>query len=102
MSERNIIEWLEVCKAAAHAGGQELLARRGGFTSREKGRSDLVTDADLASQAAIREVIAARFPEHVFIGEEQSGNASAPLLDQPTWIVDTLDGTTNYVHGYPH
>ncbi len=102
MSELNIGEFMETCEAAARAGGHELIARRGKFTSREKGRADLVTDADLASQAAIRDVIAQRFPDHAFVGEEQSADNNTRRPEQLTWIVDPLDGTTNYVHSYPH
>src|SRR5438105_9837410 len=69
---------------------------------REKGVSDLVTDADLASQEAIRRVIASRYPDHAFLGEEQSIKTAPPDDDQLIWIVDPLDGTTNYVHGYPN
>ena len=94
--------WLETCEAAARAGGRELLRWRGRFQARAKGVADLVTDADLASQAAIQSVIAERFPEHAFLGEEQSGEAFAASDDRLAWIVDPLDGTTNYVHGYPH
>jgi myo-inositol-1(or 4)-monophosphatase len=102
MTEANIVEWLEVCEAAARAGGRELVKRRGKVTSREKGRADLVTDADYASQAAIRDVIFKRFPDHAFVGEEQAATKDLRRPNQPTWIVDPLDGTTNYVHGYPH
>ena len=94
--------WLETCEAAARAGGRELLAWRGRFKTREKGAADLVTDADLASQAAIQAVISAQFPEHAFVGEEQPTKATSHLNDQFVWIVDPLDGTTNYVHGYPN
>ena len=101
MPDQIIDQWLEVCEAAARAGGRELLLRRGKVASREKGRADLVTDADLASQAAIRELIATRFPDHAFVGEESvDENERRPA--GLTWIVDPLDGTTNYVHGYPH
>jgi myo-inositol-1(or 4)-monophosphatase len=93
---------LRVCEAAARAGGRELLEWRGRFGVREKGVTDFVTDADLASQEAIRRVIAAEFPEHDFIGEERSPDAMPHAPEAMTWIVDPLDGTTNYVHGYPH
>jgi len=93
--------WLEVCEAAARAGGEELRTRRGAFTSREKGRFDLVTDADDASQDAIQQIIATHFPEHAFVGEEQAIRPPRES-DQLTWVVDPLDGTTNYVHAYPH
>ena len=87
-----------LAEEAARAGGAELLAWRGRFQAYEKGRHDLVTDADLASQQAIRGVIAAAFPDHGFYGEE---SASDDQWRRPTvWLVDPLDGTTNYVHGY--
>jgi myo-inositol-1(or 4)-monophosphatase len=92
---------LDTCEAAARAGGRELVAWQGKFRSREKGVADLVTDADIASQHAIRRVIADTFPDHAFVGEEQTDEASNKRSDGPTWVVDPLDGTTNYVHGYP-
>jgi myo-inositol-1(or 4)-monophosphatase len=63
---------------------------------------DFVTDADLASEAAVRRVIGARFPQHEFIGEEQPPETYPDDPDQMVWLVDPLDGTTNYMHGYPH
>lgn len=92
---------LPVCEAAARAGGRELLAWRGRFQAREKAPADLVTDADLASQAAVRAEIASHYPDHEFIGEETEPDATALDGDQCVWLVDPLDGTTNYVHGYP-
>lgn len=94
--------WLETCELAARAGGEQLRAWQGRFQIRKKGVRDLVTDADLASQEAVRSVIKARFPDHGFLGEEQGVETISPNDDQFTWIVDPLDGTTNYVHGYPH
>jgi myo-inositol-1(or 4)-monophosphatase len=67
---------------------------------REKGPRDLVTDADLASQKAIREVLLDAFPEHDFLGEESEEGGGEPGHARPyRWIVDPLDGTANYVHG---
>jgi fructose-1,6-bisphosphatase/inositol monophosphatase family enzyme len=45
----------------------------------------------------------AEFPSHKFIGEEESSSAGVTpeLTDQPTWIIDPVDGTTNFVHGFP-
>ncbi len=63
-----------------------------------KGEADLVTAADRASEALIRERILARWPEHDVLGEEQG------LSDRGSdyrWYVDPLDGTTNFAHGYP-
>jgi myo-inositol-1(or 4)-monophosphatase len=95
-------EFLATCEAAARAGGRELNAWRGRFQTREKGVSDLVTDADVASQEAIRLVVAGRYPSHAFLGEERPVDPAEFRADEFVWIVDPLDGTTNYVHGYPN
>jgi myo-inositol-1(or 4)-monophosphatase len=63
-----------------------------------KGDADLVTAADRASEALIRERIRQQWPAHDILGEEQG------LSDQGSdyrWYVDPLDGTTNFAHGYP-
>jgi myo-inositol-1(or 4)-monophosphatase len=93
-------EWLATAEAAARAGGEQLRAWHGKFQTRNKGIRDLVTDADLASQDAIRRTIAAQFPKHAFIGEETPNCSNSSKPDELQWIVDPLDGTTNYVHGY--
>lgn len=89
--------FLEVAQRAARLGGQELRHWRGRFAVREKGPADLVTEADLASQEAIRKELLGAFPTHGFLGEENG--ASTIGTDGYRWIVDPLDGTTNYVHG---
>ena len=92
-------ELLATCERAAAAGAVELLKWRGRFSTREKGARDLVTDADLASQNAVRAVIEAEYPNHGFLGEE---DPDPQQLRKPyCWVVDPLDGTTNYVHDYP-
>jgi len=97
-------EWLkeaaQVAEEAARLAGAILLDWQGRFTISEKGRFDLVTEADVAAQDAIRNFVLARFPDHAFLGEE--GVAGAQLTDdRPSWGVDPLDGTTNYAHGIP-
>lgn len=90
---------LSTCEAAARAGALQLMAWRGRFTTREKAARDLVTEADLASQQAIRTLISEEFPDHGFLGEE---DPVAEQLSRPyCWVVDPLDGTTNYVHDFP-
>ena len=65
---------------------------------REKGRADLVTEYDLASERLIRERLAQRTPEMPIVAEEQGGTPGA--FGERTWYVDPLDGTTNFVHGH--
>ena len=87
---------------AARCGAAVLEQWRAKFQVREKGRADLVTDADLGSQEAIRSYLLGRFPDHAFLGEEGPAGKSRPGPGAPpTWIVDPLDGTTNYVHDCP-
>ncbi len=94
-------DYLKLCEQAARAGAGELLDWVGRFTVREKGPFDLVTEADLASQEAIRKVILAACPGHDLIGEEGE-DTQAHLGAEYCWVVDPLDGTTNYVHQVPH
>jgi myo-inositol-1(or 4)-monophosphatase len=72
----------------------------GRISAREKAPSDLVTEADLASQETIREILLKAFPEHGFLAEEDTDRTSK--AGRLRWIVDPLDGTMNYVHGMPH
>jgi myo-inositol-1(or 4)-monophosphatase len=65
----------------------------------EKSRNDLVSAADHAAEAAILKEIEQRFPDHAVLAEESGWTRR--LADRPTWIVDPLDGTTNFVHGIP-
>lgn len=90
---------MSVAENAARAGAAELLSWRDKFTTREKSARDLVTDADLASQRAVEAVIRAEFADHGFLGEESPNREQ--LNHEYCWIVDPLDGTTNYVHGFP-
>jgi myo-inositol-1(or 4)-monophosphatase len=64
-----------------------------------KGVIDLVTDADRASEELIGGRIRGAFPGHGFLGEEGTRGAEGA---EWSWVVDPLDGTTNYAHGYPH
>lgn len=96
-------EFLNVARIAARAGAKRLLDFRGRFSVTEKGPRDLVTEADLASQKAVQSVLLDRFPSHVFMGEEDGYDQVPPEIKSGEashlWIVDPLDGTTNYVHG---
>ncbi|KAI9637081.1 uncharacterized protein MKK02DRAFT_34123 [Dioszegia hungarica] len=60
---------------------------------------DLVTEVDKAVQEFIEKAISEAYPEHKFIGEETY--AGEKITDAPTWIIDPIDGTTNFIHGFP-
>lgn len=63
---------------------------------------DLVTKTDQKVENLIIESVKEKFPKHSFIGEESvAAGEPCVLTDNPTWIVDPVDGTTNFVHGYP-
>ncbi|HXG10189.1 MAG TPA: inositol monophosphatase family protein [Gemmataceae bacterium] len=101
-STSNLNDYLEVAGEAARRAAAVLEEWRQRFRIREKARFDLVTDADLASQRTIREYLGQRFPGHGFLGEEDQQPQARPGPDAPpTWIVDPIDGTTNYVHDCP-
>src|SRR5205085_179825 len=97
--EDSMSQFLNVAERAARAGGAILLEYQHRITSREKGPRDLVTEADLASQRRIREILLAEFPKHDFLGEEDDPQAPPASGGDYRWVVDPLDGTLNYVHG---
>jgi len=90
----------QVAVAAALAAGRLLREHVGRVREiRYKGAVNLVTEVDLASERLIVETIRTAFPDHAFLTEEGSGQDQ---LDAPAlWVIDPLDGTTNYAHGYP-
>ena len=95
-----MLEFLQAAEEAARRAGHVLRAWSSKFTVREKSRSNLVTEADFAAQEVIHNFLKGRYPQHGFHGEEGL-NEVRP--DSPyRWVVDPLDGTTNYVHGFPY
>jgi myo-inositol-1(or 4)-monophosphatase len=95
-------EYLEVCEKAVRRGGALLVERIGKVAVREKGRADLVTEADIASQELVRSTLRESFPDHSLMSEEDPIGGAAATPTEYRWILDPLDGTTNYVHGVPH
>ncbi len=100
MANPTLAELKSACEQAARAGGAQLNEWVGKFGVREKGPRDLVTEADLASQKVIRDLLLGKFPEHGFLGEE--GINLPSQRDGYRWVVDPLDGTTNFVHQVPN
>ncbi|MCD2476320.1 inositol monophosphatase, partial [Staphylococcus aureus] len=64
----------------------------------QKQHNDFVSEVDRAAEAAIIEIIREAYPPHAILAEESGG---AALDGEFVWIIDPLDGTTNYLHGYP-
>ncbi|MEL7496825.1 MAG: inositol monophosphatase family protein [Planctomycetota bacterium] len=116
--------FLTAAKTAARLGGDELLQWMGKTNVTNKGPRDFVTEADLASQRVVTEFLLREFPDHQLLGEEdltenvanqeesgttELGGTGAAAKSESYeevqqgfwWIVDPLDGTTNYVHQLP-
>ena len=65
----------------------------------EKGEFDYATEVDFKVQKYLQQALKQRYPTHQFMGEEEACDGLS--LDQPTWILDPIDGTTNLIHHYP-
>jgi myo-inositol-1(or 4)-monophosphatase len=100
LSSAQLQQLTAVARSAARAGGEQLRSHVGRLQQvREKGRcGDLVTEADTAAEAAVLALLEAETPDIGVLAEE-SGRRPRP--GDLEWVVDPLDGTTNYAHGYP-
>ena len=66
-----------------------------------KRHNDFVTEVDKAAEAAIIEILHRAYPDHAILAEESGAKAGAAGESEYTWIIDPLDGTTNFIHGFP-
>jgi myo-inositol-1(or 4)-monophosphatase len=92
---------LAACVACARAGGRVLMdywGKRRSFAIHEKGRNDFVTVADREAEEAIVRLVRGRFPDHAITAEESPPSEGTVGF---RWYIDPLDGTTNFIHGYP-
>lgn len=90
----------DIARSAAEAGAARLMQTFGHDLSvRAKSGVDLVTDADVQSEQIIADLIRQAFPGDEILGEE--GHQADVAADR-LWVIDPLDGTTNYAHGIPH
>lgn len=65
--------------------------------------TDFVTETDQEVEKLLINGIRSKYPDHQFIGEEESSEGKKIVLtDAPTWIIDPIDGTMNFVHSFPH
>ncbi|MFZ6846506.1 inositol monophosphatase family protein [Undibacterium sp. RuTC16W] len=67
----------------------------------EKQYNDFVTEVDRAAEAAIIEVLTTAYPDHAILAEESGASANLHDDNDNVWIIDPLDGTTNFIHGFP-
>lgn len=81
--------------SAAYKAGEFIVNCLGHADIRKKGANDLVTQADIGSEKIITEVIRSKFPDHSVLAEESGASNNNPDC---CWIIDPLDGTTNFAH----
>jgi len=101
LTEPTPAEFEQAAREASHLAGEILRSRFRRMSDvrvMEKGLHDFVTDVDREAEAAVLDYLTGRFPTHVVMAEEASPDAAAAPF---RWIVDPLDGTTNFIHGLP-
>lgn len=92
---------LNIAKRAAFEAGKVILQAMdhlSGVTVDEKKKHDFVTEVDKTAESIIIEAIKKAYPSHAILGEESGLQGESDTV----WIIDPLDGTTNFIHGYPH
>jgi hypothetical protein len=72
------------------------------ITVSEKSHNNFVTDIDQASEQAIVETLLKAYPDHAILGEESGPSSNLNDDSEYDWIIDPIDGTTNFMHGYPN
>jgi myo-inositol-1(or 4)-monophosphatase len=101
MTQNKKSDFLTVAIGAAHDAGSFIMKNLGTISSddiKSKKASDFVTHVDRESEQIIIETVKKHFPAHFFLAEESIHEAAQGEF---RWIIDPLDGTTNYIHGYP-
>jgi myo-inositol-1(or 4)-monophosphatase len=67
----------------------------------QKGHNDFVTEVDQAAEQAIIDVLKTAYPDHAILAEETGASSNLHDENDNVWIIDPLDGTTNFIHGFP-
>jgi len=92
---------VNIATAAARRGAELIVRsfdRAGSVAVSEKSRNDFVSEVDRAAEQAVIATIRKAYPDHGILAEESGSHPG----DDYTWIIDPLDGTTNFLHGFPH
>jgi len=90
---------------AAHAAGDVLLHHFGRLDTLNiitKMRMDYASEADEQAEAAIIKQLRREYPDYAILGEEGGAQPGARGISRHTWVIDPLDGTSNYLRGFPH
>lgn len=99
-----IDEYFDTALDLVKTAGNLIIEFRNGCKAYEQKSSDidLVTEVDKNVEKTLMDGLSKKFPTHKFIGEETvSEDGQFILSDDPTWIIDPVDGTLNFIHGYP-
>jgi len=91
---------LNVAVMAARRAGSVLIKKMASLDKlkiEQKGHNDFVSDADRAAEKAVIDCIHKHYPDHAILAEESGASGDSSVV----WIIDPLDGTTNYLHGFP-
>ena len=92
-------EFTELAERAGRESGAFLKEKsKSVLTIEKKGQIDLVTDADRGAEKIIKDIILSEYPDHKILAEEGGATANDSSF---LWLVDPLDGTTNFAHGLP-
>uniref|UniRef100_A0A6A7G1E7 Inositol-1-monophosphatase n=1 Tax=Hirondellea gigas TaxID=1518452 RepID=A0A6A7G1E7_9CRUS len=105
MASSDVEKWYQAAVDVAKEAG--VIIRDGFYKAKKvemKGNPrDLVTETDKAVEDMVMATLHKTFPDHKFIGEESvAAGAKCELTDAPTWIIDPVDGTMNFVHSFPY
>ena len=99
VTEAEFSRFVAVGSEAAREAGRLILSHfRTDFAVSRKGATDLVTEVDVAAENLIVSALRAEFPAHRILAEESNPEGARGEF---TWVIDPLDGTTNYTHGFP-
>ena len=95
--------WLQAAITAALEAGDIIrkASEKNKQVTTKESNADLVTVTDMQVELYLFTKLKNLYPTHVFIGEEMAGGSIGQLGDEPTWIIDPVDGTMNFVHEFP-